>query len=92
MINYIAWDLDNTLAVVTQEKPDYPHEHFQCGADLNNHYAAIRRSSNFIIDYARILIGDDNVYLFTKSTKEYAREVNRIAAAMLRNASARVAE
>ena len=79
MINKIFWDLDDSICKVVQTEPDYPHIHFQCGADLNNHYAIIRRCSHFIIDYCRLLIGDDNVYLFTKSTKEYAREVNRIA-------------
>jgi hypothetical protein len=79
MINKICWDLDDSLAKIVQEEPNYPHIHFQCGLDLNNHYGLIRPSSYSVINYARNLIGDDNVFLFTKSTKEYAREVNRIA-------------
>lgn len=79
MINAVHYDLDNTLCYFKIEPSGYPHIHIQCGLDLNNHYGLIRPSSYSVINYARNLIGGDNVYLFTKSLKEYAREVNRIA-------------
>ena len=78
MIKNIFFDIDETLIHSSYDKPnylrnDYLELKFVEGRDL---YTLVRPCADKIIQYARDLVGFENVYVLTTSTREYAEQVN----------------
>ena len=79
MINRIFWDIDETLIHTSvNSQPDQECVSFVMDADLNNYYTIIRPCAKRLIDFSRILVGQDRVHLLTAASSEYAQEINRI--------------
>lgn len=80
MISRIFFDLDETL-LHTQVNHDPEQE---CSVHKFDHpsnityYTIMRPCAVSLIKFARLLIGKENVYVLTASTKEYARLMNKI--------------
>jgi hypothetical protein len=77
MINRIFWDIDETLIHTVLRKPDQDHVSFSL--DDGMYYTFIRPCSKALIDFSRELVGTDRVHILTTATRDYAREVNRLA-------------
>jgi len=77
MINRIFWDIDETLIHTVLRKPDQDHVSFSL--DDGMYYTMIRPCSKALIDFSRELVGADRVHILTTATRNYAREVNRLA-------------
>jgi hypothetical protein len=77
MINRIFWDIDETLIHTTLRKPNQKHVSFSL--DDGMYYTFIRPCSKALIDFSRELVGADRVHILTTATRDYAREVNRLA-------------
>lgn len=79
MIDRIFWDIDETL-IHTEVRPfgpgynDVPFE-----LEDSTYYTKIRPCSLSLIQFSVNLVGKDNVYILTTATRDYAREINRIA-------------
>jgi len=77
MIKNIFFDIDETLIHSSYDKPcfrnDYLTLKFVEGRDL---YTLVRPCADKIIQYAKNLVGFENVYILTTSTREYAEQVN----------------
>jgi hypothetical protein len=77
MIKNIFFDIDETLIHSSYGKPyfrnDYLTLKFAEGRDL---YTLVRPCADKIIQYAKNLVGFENVYILTTSTREYAEQVN----------------
>lgn len=78
MINIIAYDLDESLIFSDIHEPNQSHVSFSLESG-GTYYTIIRPCAKRLIDYARLLVGNENVYILTSSTTEYAREINRLA-------------
>jgi hypothetical protein len=81
-INCCLFDLDNCL--ICSLSPYEMRGSERKGIDLdlvdNGRYDLfVHPKAKELIDYARCLVGIDNVYILTTATKQYALEVNRLA-------------
>lgn len=79
MINKIFWDIDHTLIFTDLSNPNQEHIRFTLENDLNTYYTIIRPCAQRLIDFARELVGEDNVYILTTSTTAYANTINEKA-------------
>jgi hypothetical protein len=77
MINRIFWDIDETLIHTELSEPNQDHVSFSL--DGRMYYTMIRPCSKALIDFSRELVGADQVHILTTATRDYAREVNRLA-------------
>lgn len=59
--------------------PKQEHIRFTLEDDENTYYTIIRPCAQKLIDYARELVGKDNVYILTISTTDYANTINEKA-------------
>jgi hypothetical protein len=78
MIDRVFWDIDETL-IHTEMRPfgeGYNDVEFKL--DGVSYYTKIRPCSSELVAFSRDLVGADNVYILTTSTRDYAREINRI--------------
>ena len=75
----IFFDLDETLAHTTPNKPDQKHIKFYLEYDGGYTHTIIRENSKEIVEFVRKAVGVDNVYILTAAIQEYAREINRLA-------------
>lgn len=78
MINKIFYDIDNTLIFTDLYKPKQNHISFALENDPNTYYTIIRPCAQRLIDFARELVGKDNVYILTTSTTAYANTINEM--------------
>ena len=76
MINTIHFDIDHTLIFTDLSNPEQEHIRFTLEDDENTYYTIIRPCAQRLIDYARELVGKDNVYILTTSTTAYANTIN----------------
>lgn len=79
MINKIFIDLDECMLHTLLRNPEQEHIRFTLEDDLNTYYTIIRSCAQRLIDYARKLVGKDNVYILTTSTTAYANTINEKA-------------
>lgn len=79
MINNIMIDLDECMLHMLLRDPNQEHIQFQLPDDLNTYYTIIRPCAQRLIDFARELVGKDNVYILTTSTTDYANTINEKA-------------
>ena len=77
MINTIHFDIDHTLIFTDLSNPEQEHIRFTLEDDENTYYTIIRPCAQRLIDYARELVGKDNVYILTTSTTAYANTINQ---------------
>ena len=77
MIKNIFLDIDETLIHSSCDKPGFRNDYltlkFVEGRDL---YTLVRPCADKAIQYAKNLVGFENVYILTTSTREYAEQVN----------------
>ena len=74
MIKRIFFDLDHTLIYSSTVKTN--QEHLKIYLDCGEfYYTVVRPSAKNVIEFARDLVGDDNVFILTASTKDYATEI-----------------
>lgn len=77
MIKNIFFDIDETLIHSSYHKPSFRNDYlslkFVEGRDL---YTLVRPCADKIIQYAKNLVGFENVYILTTATREYAEQVN----------------
>ena len=79
MINKILFDIDETLIHSLLRDPKQEHIRFILENDDNTYYTVIRPCAQKLIDFARELVGKDNVYILTTSTTDYANTINEKA-------------
>lgn len=79
MIARIFFDLDETLIHTSVLEPNQEHVSFNIDGDWNTYYTIIRPASYGVIEFARNLVGKENVFVLTIATRAYAQEVNRLA-------------
>lgn len=81
MIKRIFWDIDETLihTEVGSFGEGYDEKHFILPDDPHDYYTVIRPSSHSLIRFSRELVGKDNVYILTTSTRDYAERINELA-------------
>ena len=79
MINTIHFDIDETLIFTGLSDPNQEHIQFQLPDDPNTYYTIIRPCAQRLIDYARELVGKDNVYILTAATFDYENAINEKA-------------
>jgi hypothetical protein len=77
MINRIYFDIDESLIFTTMRDPN--QEHIVLALDDALYYTIVRPCAKTLIDFARDLVGADRVHILTTATRDYAREVNRLA-------------
>jgi len=80
MIKQVFWDIDECL-IHTSVNND-PHQDclkFVLDEDMNNYYTIVHPCAMELIEYSRALVGADNVYILTTSTRDYATEIARLA-------------
>lgn len=77
MINRIYFDADETLIHTTMRDPN--QEHIVLALDDAMYYTIVRPCAKTLIDFSRELVGADRVHILTTATRDYAREVNRLA-------------
>jgi len=81
MIKNIFWDIDECLIHTSVNRdPEQECICFALDADLNIYYTIVRPSALEVIEHSRTLVGADNVYILTTSTRDYASEISRLAA------------
>jgi hypothetical protein len=75
----LFWDIDETLihTKLNPFRPEWDCDLFEIDGYV--HYTRIRPCARDLIEYSRSLFGDDNVYILTAATHQYAREINRLA-------------
>ena len=78
MINKVFWDIDETLIHTFLSEPKQKHVRFALEFG-GVYYTVIRPCSKSLIEFSRELVGAENVFILTSATKDYAREVNRLA-------------
>lgn len=74
MINKIFFDLDNTLIYSAYNDPKQEHLLILLD-DGEFYYTIVRPNAKKIIDFARDLVGENNVYILTASAKKYAEQI-----------------
>jgi hypothetical protein len=79
MIDRVFWDIDETL-IHTEMRPfEEGWNDVEFKLDGDSYYTKIRPCSTDLVTFSRNLVGAENVYILTTSTRDYAREINRIA-------------
>lgn len=80
MISRIFFDLDETLlhSSACPYAPEQSHVSFTLDDDWTIYYTIFRPCSVRLLEYARELVGAENVYALTSSTRDYARRVNEL--------------
>ena len=78
MIKNIFWDLDQSLIATEFSAPDQNHIRFAL-EEGGVYYTMIRPCAKRLIEFSRQLIGPENVFILTASTKDYACEINLLA-------------
>lgn len=78
-MNKIFFDLDECILHTLLNNPNQEHIQFTLPNDENTYYTIIRPCAQKLIDYARELVGKDNVYILTTSTTDYANTINEKA-------------
>jgi len=88
MIKRIFWDIDECL-IYTRVNRDPKQEclTFTLDADSNTYYTIVRPSALEVIEHSRNLVGADNVYILTTSTRDYARKITMLAGWNFANAN-----
>ena len=76
MINKIFFDLDSTLIYTDFSAPDQEHKQFEVLG--HPHYTIFRPCAKNLIDFARSVAGEENVYILTSSETEYAHKINEL--------------
>lgn len=77
MIKNIFFDIDETLIRSSYYKPGFTDNYLKLTfVESRELYTLIRPCADKIIQYARNLVGFENVYILTTSTREYAEQVN----------------
>jgi len=80
MITCVFWDIDECLIHTSvNSDPEQECLTFGLDADLNTYYTIVRPCALEVIEYSRNLVGSDNVYILTTSTRDYASEISRLA-------------
>ena len=78
MIKGIYWDIDECIVHTCLCDPEQEHTSFVLGKD-EHYFAIIRPCSKQLIEYSRELVGKENVFILTTSTRDYAQKINEIA-------------
>jgi phosphoglycolate phosphatase-like HAD superfamily hydrolase len=77
MIKNIFFDIDETLIHSAYDKPGFRNDYLELTfIEGRNLYTLVRPCADKIIQYARNLVGFENVYILTTATREYAEQVN----------------
>jgi len=71
-------DLDETLIFSDIHEPNQKHIRFALESG-GIYYTIVRPCAKKLIEYARTLVGKENVFILTSATKDYAKEINRLA-------------
>lgn len=79
MIKYLFLDIDETLihSILLKEEGFHTIE-FEL-SDGIKYYTKIRPCAKDLIEYSNNLVGKDNVYILTTSTRDYANTINKLA-------------
>lgn len=79
MIHKIFFDIDETL-LHTEVNHDPGQECFvhTFEGSLKTYYTIFRPSARRILDFARELVGNENVYALTTATRDYAERLNAV--------------
>jgi hypothetical protein len=79
MIKRIFFDLDETLAHTSMSDPQQENFSFVLDGYAGTHYTIVRPCAKAVIDFARELVGTENVYILTIAVKSYALKINELA-------------
>lgn len=79
MINKVFWDIDSTLIFSDFAKPEQEHILFQLDNGQHDYFTIIRPCAKRLIEFSRQLVGEENVFILTTSTRDYARKINELA-------------
>jgi hypothetical protein len=79
MIKHIFHDLDNCHIFSDIHHPEQNHIKFNLENDEHNYFTIIRPCAKRLIDFSRQLVGEQNVFILTTSTRPYARKINELA-------------
>lgn len=79
MIARIFFDIDETLIHTSTHDPKQNHVKFNLEDDPCTYHTIIRPCSHALIEFARELVGKENVFILTTSTEDYANKVNELA-------------
>jgi hypothetical protein len=79
MIKNIYFDLDETLAFTSMLDPEQENFSFVLDGYRGTHYTIVRPCAKRVIDFARELVGAENVYILTIAVKPYALKINELA-------------
>lgn len=83
MIKHIFHDIDNCHIFSDIHPPDQEHISFEIEGDI--YYTIIRPCAKRLIEFSRQLVGPENVFILTTSTRDYAEKVNELALFGFRN-------
>lgn len=79
MINYIFWDLDETL-IHAHNESHINYDFIICltdgGWEDETYKVKVHPAAKEIINYSRELVGDDKVFILTAAVNEYANIIN----------------
>ena len=78
-INRIFFDIDETLISTSVVDPNQDCFPFSLENDPTAYYTIVRPCAQRLIDFARSLVGKENVHILTVATRDYARKVNELA-------------
>jgi len=83
MIKNTFFDLDNCCIFVQGYNPNQEHQIFEIDGDP--YFLIVRPCAKRLIEFARELVGLENVFILTTSIREYAQKVNELALFGFRN-------
>lgn len=79
MIKHIFFDLDETLIYTSFAPPEQKHMQFTLTSTGPAYYYTIfRPCAKPLIEFARELVGNENVMVLTTSTEDYANTINTL--------------
>lgn len=78
MIKRIYFDLDECLAHTALTEPDQSHIKLDLEGDVD-YFVMARPCARRVLDFARDLVGKENVYILTIALKDYALAINKLA-------------
>lgn len=79
MINKIFFDIDETLIHTTTYDPEQECHKFELDGDYFTYYTIVRPCAMSLIQFARDLVGFENVHILTTATRDYAETINELA-------------
>ena len=79
MIKNCFFDIDSTLIFSDFSAPEQEHIKFNLENDQHDYFTIIRPCAKRLINFARQLVGEQNVFILTTSTRTYARKINELA-------------